>query len=353
MWWFLLLKLVAAEPENDMTPEPSSEVIGEDEDAPVPSDESEQPLSEEQRQENLRQLWSSMSDEDLTEQVFARQSSGKYDSAQEILDFLVDRNDVPYYSFLWAQNHEFMELYPVALAEYEDLLSLDLLPDLELNVRFRKAIVLDDMGFSREAVTAFRRLRRGKKLLGEGDLEKVNLLLGAALIHSGKHRCGTRLINKILPLVEADAAWYQARARHALIDVLIHSAEKKVIRGGAKTKLLVASRLQIMSAAEQQLGAIVQLYESEFILSGIISIVDAYLRFYDDVVTVPPPQEYTFQRAKIYELALLEKAEVIRRKALSFSSKGVNYAKRVGWDGEALQELTARRDALQKAIQQR
>ena len=212
------LSLAHAEPEKDA---PSSPVEAHEESldsnpetgtpsqktedvpvAPTEDTESAEPVQTDEPAA-LEEHWARLTDDVLVDQIASLHNSGKTTAAQERIQHLLNRNPSPQFFYLEAFNLELQERYSDALTRFRDLLqdleteSTEASEELILDLRFRIAIVLDDLGAHKEARDMFLELRGHPDLL-EGDLEKLQLLIGAVDMKMGKTRKGLRRIRRIL-----------------------------------------------------------------------------------------------------------------------------------------------------------
>jgi hypothetical protein len=370
MWYLILSLALAVEPgevSSESAPEdgpaeadegPSRDGASEDAPSEVVAPEEEAPPEVEVdpavARENLRKLWAATADEVHHEQIAALQRVGNYSSSGELLEFLVERSPSPLNRFLLAKNFELGEDYGESIARYEGLIGEELPPDLDLDVRFRYAVVLDDLSRQPgadpsqgpQARKGLRSLRR-HPALAAGDRARLDLLIGASDIHLGRPRRGLRRISRALRKMAdpSESSWMQARARSALVYELVRNAESFAIRG-KKDDARLKKRMKLMASAESQVVSIIQLNEPEYVLEGLLVVADAYLRLYDELVSAPVPVELEGGQIPLYRERVLEEAEFLRKKARGFYHKGVLYADHLSWKGRSRDLLEQRRDAL-------
>jgi len=286
-------------------------------------------------EDNLAAYWATLSDQELQGDIHELQDANKYNAAQDRLDFLVQRNSSPYNRYLWAKNNELLENYELALSEYDSLLeSADFDEGWRIDIRYRRGIVLDDIGRHRQAISDFKKVRRSKGV-SNLDKQQINLLIGAARINAGRSWCGVWTINRALPsfVDRTEGGWARARARTALMKELIASAESRPIRPGKKIGDDISYRQRWLKEAEAQVVGIFHLREPEYVQKSFVLLIDAYMRFYDEVVQAPPPVEFdAFQRV-IYRQKMREQAEPLRYRAKRLAKKALNYANSIAWQG--------------------
>ena len=225
--------------------------------------------------------------DDLLDQAEALQRSGQFTEAQELIDFLMKEHPYPYVHFLWAQNQEYRYDYELAIDTYSLLLKEKIDPALAIDVSYRLGVALDEKGEHKKAIRQWKQLLRSKHFPKEHQVA-VELLIGAAQIHAGQHRKGVKTINSALPKATKQQGWMQARARNALAMLLIAQADRVLLQG-KNVQSRVEERMAVLDNAEKQVIAALELDKTEYVLEGVIQVVDAYLRMYDDAISIAPP----------------------------------------------------------------
>jgi hypothetical protein len=104
-------------------------------------------------------------------------------------------------------------------------------------------------------------------------------------------------------------------------------------------------RAEHIGAAEQHVIAIVKLREPEYVLAALLAMGDAYDALQVDLVAAPPPRHLTPEQVVLYREALVERGEVLRRKALKYWELGLQEGLSVQWVGPELDGLRARLSA--------
>lgn len=302
----------------------------------------------ESAQENLWILWDELTDEEHIEQVRELQRVGRYDAAVQRLLFIQQRQDSPVIQFEMARNTELMGEYATALELYTQLHQQELEEGLQLEVAFRRALVLSDVDRHKEAIRSLRQLRR-RFSLSKDDKVVVNLALGTSELQAGKKWMGIRHIQRNLELLESGQQhpWIQARARYALAQELLdqaHSIALSPIKTGTKLNDKLQERANLILAAEKQIAVVIQLDEPEYALQGLIDIADAMLILYDDLVAVPPPTSFTPDQAVLFRERMAQDASVLQEKAFNYYSKGLRYAEQLDWPGDIQDELREKRE---------
>ena len=304
------------------------------------------PLRHEEKLANLHQLWSLKKLDALLDQAEALQRSGQFTEAQELIDFLMKEHPYPYVHFLWAQNQEYRYDYELAIDTYSFLLQEEIDPALAIDVSYRLGVALDESGAHKKAIRQWKKLLRDKHFPKEHQVA-VELLIGAAQIHAGQNHRGVKTIHQALPRATKQQGWMQARARNALAMLLIEQADGVRLQGSNVQKR-VKERMAILDNAEKQVIAALELDKTEYVLEGVIQVVDAYLRMYDDAISIAPPAPLLALERSAYQEELKDKADVLKRKAENYARKGLNYALQQGWRGIEKKEILLRIEALKK-----
>ena len=296
--------------------------------------------------ENLHSLWAQKSEEELFVQVENFHYSGQFVEAQELLDYLLNNRFSLYAYFLWAQNMEYQRDFELAVDLYQDILKEDIDPDFRMDVYYRLGLAYDDWGKPKKAIKVWRRLLKSKRFPIQ-HRSAVSLLLGAAYIHSGAYAKGVAIINKELEQATRDQNWMKARARNALAMVLIQQADRLIIRG-KDAQETIEKKMEILKQAEAQVITSVELNKSAYVLQGVIQMVDAYLRMYDDARSIPPPQKLRAYAENYYFQTLSQKSKILLLRAEDYAQKGWKYALRTNWQGIEREQIKQRLDALRK-----
>ena len=294
--------------------------------------------------ENLHILWSQKSYEELVEQVEQLHFSGQFIEAQTLLNYLLENQFTVDVYFLWGQNLEYRGDFAFAIDIYTEILEDDIDPLFALDVRYRLGIAYDDAGLPKKAIQAW------KKLLASSDFPQehraaVELLLGAAYIHNEDYKKGVFYITNGLKTATRDQDWMKARARNALAMVRIAQADE-ISLCGVDAQVSFDKRAQLLKDAEEQVIATVHLNKTSSILQGIIQMVDAYLRLYDDARTIAPPYEISYHKETIYFQTLREKSKTLLLRAENYLEKGLTIAKRQNWKGPETIEIEERLKAV-------
>lgn len=298
--------------------------------------------------DDLVESWAALSDEDLLQQAIDHRSVGDFEGARARLLLLEQRQTAPALAlYHLAICDELEEDYAAAQAGYETIVLT--WPDLPLarDARYRRAIVLEDMGRHREAVREIRVLQR------RGDWEQrdamsMELVRGAAELRGGHRRRGIRRVQRALDALEGSDAltWARARARMALTRTLLDAAAKVEIRNDRKAARRLTRRVELLTAAQDQVIAIARLGEPEYALDGLLALGDAFLLLHDDMLAAAPPRSLTPEQVEIFNEELRQRVDVLQVKAYRFYDEGVSLARRLRWQGSVAEELAQRRDAL-------
>lgn len=296
----------------------------------------------------LPEVWAAMPPDDLLQAAIDRRALGDLDGARQRLQVLDEGGALPALAgYHLAVCDELEEDYVGALAGYTTL--IDRWPDLPLadDARYRRAVVLEDLGEHKQAVAQVRELlRRGA--WDDQDRASLALIRGAAELDAGRHAAGARRVQRELAALEGtqDLSWARARARLALTRALLDQArDVGIVNDGRARKRLVA-RVALLDQAMDQVIAIGRLGEPEAALAGLLALGDAYRALHADLLSAPPPRGLTEEQVAIFRQELDQQVDVLQVKAWRFYDEGVSLATRLQWQGRIAQELKERRAAL-------
>lgn len=301
--------------------------------------------------DNLQTVWKQQSTAELLDTVHSLQRSGKYASAESILDFLLesDPENRAIVQFEVAKNWDLQEKYEIALEVYEDLYQQRLPPDLSLNVAYRRALMYSNLGYHQKAVRALRWLRY--KRLSPTDRRGVNLAYGSALLMHGNKK-GIHIIQKNLQSMQSahEQTWLQARARFTLCSYLLQEAQQIGLFADDTLSGNMDLRSNLILDAEKQLRVIMQLQEPEYALRGVEAIGDALILFYDDMVQIPPPDHFTHSQQLLFTDGIMDKAAILAHKSLEYYQEGANYASQLAWVGSVYPRLQRKSLAVKQQL---
>ena len=309
------------------------------------------PSIAEENIEKLHQLWRKRTEESLISQVEKLHYAGQFIEAQTVLDFLIDEHFSSYVFFLWAQNSEYRKDFEIAIEAYQDLLQGEIDPYLRIDVSYRIGIAYDDNKQHRKAIRIWKNLLKDP-LLAEEYIAAIQLLIGTAYIHNHQDRKGALLINKTIDRVNREQNWMKARARNALAMVLIRQADA-ISLSGKTAQSEFQKRMELLKKAEDQVIASVHLHKTVYVLQGVIQMIDAYLRLYDDSRTIMPPTPLPSHKETYYFHVMEEKSHHLLILAENYAVKGVQMTKRDNWKGPETQMLEDRVLALRKEKKKR
>ena len=296
--------------------------------------------------ENLHRLWSKQAADELFEKVEALHYSGQFVQAHTLIDYMLENHFSEDVYFLWGQNLEYRKDYAFAIDIYKQLLDEDIDPLLVLDVQYRLGIAYDDSGQSGKATKIWSKLLSDKQF-PEQHRAAVELLLGAAYIHKRELNKGVRIITKALSNATREQDWMKARARNALAMVAIVQADE-ISLSGADVPQKIEKRMSLLKSAEEQVIASVHLNKTSYVLQGVLQMVDAYLRFYDDARSIASPIELPAKLEHNYFNRLEKKSHTLLLRAENYLEKGIQTARRQQWKGEETQDLHERLQAVRR-----
>ena len=297
---------------------------------------------------SLEQVWAAMPPQELLQAAIDRRALGDVQGARQRLLVLDAGGALPELSlYHLAVCDEIDEDYIAALAGYATV--VDAWPDTDLadDARFRRAIVLEDLGEHQDAVREIRELQR-RGSWEERDRWSMELLRGAAEVDAGRLGRGARRIDRVMEALEGgeELTWARARARMAITRALLAQAADTGIVNDRRARRRLVARVALLDQAMDQVIAIGRLGEPEYALEGLMAMGDAYLALHDDLLAAPPPPGQVAAQRELFEQQLRDQVGVLQVKAWRFYDEGVALAVRVRWQGHAAELLKARRDAL-------
>ena len=292
-------------------------------------------------------VWSS---DNQVDEVHRLQRQGQYVEAGVILRGMILDTDSVDVQFEWARNLELQGKYEAAALVYDDLYKHRFKGDFGLNVAYRRALVLSNIGRHNEALRTLRRMRWRK--LRPTDRRAILLALGAAEIMAGKNRKGMLRVEKALASLETPTewSWLQARARMAICKELLHLAQNTELLLDENLNAAMDVRANWILTAERHIRMIVQLQEPDYVLQSIESLADALVLFHDDLVSLPPPVELTTTQQALLEERLAQHSEMLLEKALGYYQLADRFGSDLDWAGPELKRIQSKKQILQEEM---
>ncbi|MFZ5475660.1 MAG: hypothetical protein ACOZNI_02695 [Myxococcota bacterium] len=218
-----------------------------------------------------------------------------------------------------------------------------------VDARFRRALVLEDMGQDAAALLDVLALAKVKGL-DEDDEVTLALQRGITEVNTGKVRKGVKRIDAALAKVEAGDThrYMRAKARYTLARALLAEADGLRLDGPEKRgRRNNEQRARRVKAAEEQIVALVALNEPEWILASLVALGDSYVRWADDLEASPTPRKLSATQALIYREQVGKYVANARTKAFHAYDQGVSLATRLGWESPRVATLKERRKGLE------
>lgn len=211
------------------------------------------------------------------------------------------------------------------------------------DARFRLAGVLEELGDATGALREVEALE-GLRGLPPADALSVALQAGIAGVAAGERRA---IGDLEAALGEAEAAgshpWLRAKARYVIARALLDEADATLLVGGErKVVRRLTARAEAVAAAEQQVLAVIQVGEVEWILAALLRLGDSYRALGDALVAAPVPRRLEPAEAEVYRAEVASRAENVRRKARHAWSQGVELAARFGVESRHVATLRDR-----------
>lgn len=287
---------------------------------------------------------------DRVDEAIRVRQSGDVEAARSLLvalEPLVPAEELLWYLYQRGICEELAFRPEAALAFYDRVLELG--GPGALDARFRRVIVLEELGLFDAALLEVRAIDRARGLSPDDELT-IALQRGVTELTSGKRRVGIRRIQKALDATEGGDShrYLRAKARYHLAQALLDEADARELTGSEKrvVKRLEQRALGI-KAAERQIIALAALQEPEWVLASLVAFGDSHVRLADDLAAVPPPKKLTPEQAAIYREELGKKVENVRTKAFHAYDQGVALATRLAWESPNVTTLKERRATLE------
>lgn len=297
-------------------------------------------------------LWMSLgwATETSMDDVYRLQRQGQYVEAGEILHEMMLQEETIEHQFEWARNLELQGKYEAAVLEYDALYKHRLKGDFGLNVAYRRALVLSNVGRHREALRTLNRLRWRR--LRTTDRRAVLLALGSAEIMAGKTEKGMHRVERTLESLETPTewSWLQTRARLSICQALLGMAQETELLLTEELNALMDERANWILAAERHIRMIIQLQEPDHVLQSIEALADALVLFHDELVSLPPPEDFSTTQQKLLEDRLAQHSEMLLDKALGYYQLAERYGSDLSWTGPELPRIQAKVRVLKQEI---
>lgn len=263
------------------------------------------------------------------------------------LEPLVPPDQLPWYLYQRGICEELAFRPDAARVLYEQAIALG--GEGALDARFRRVLVLEDLGMNEAALDEVRAIDKARGLSPDDELT-VQLQRGIAELLAGKRGVGIRRIQKALDATEASDShrYLRAKARYHLARALLAEADALPLTGGERKVVRnLKGRAERIKAAEAQIIALAALQEPEWVLASLITFGDSHAKLATDLAASPPPKKLNEGQVVLYRMELDRKADNVRTKAFHAYDQGVALATRLAWESPRVATLKERRAALE------
>lgn len=295
---------------------------------------------------SLEEAWAVLPAQDLLHEGIERRLKGDREGSRQRFEALLNRDELPALAtYHVAVNDEIEERYFEALQGYEAVIAGWPDDPLVRDARFRRAVVLEDLGMARDAARQVKQLQRSEEF-DQTDGLAMALVRGSAELRAGKGR-GARRIGAALAELEGSdrLAWARARARMALASQQLDQAAKVAVVNDKRARDRLERRVGHLEAAMEEVTRIASLGEPEYALNGLLALGDGFMRLYDDILASADPPGLSPEQLTIFREELVQSSDVVRVRAWKLYDEGVTLAARVQWQGKVAEQLRARREA--------
>jgi hypothetical protein len=248
--------------------------------------------------------------------------------------------------YLVAISYEYGGDPQEALAIYDALEGAYGAGEIPEDLRFRRAECLGRLQRYREARQALKSLPRQDR--PPLDQLKIDALLGTWELELGHHRRGLRKLTHALEQAPSGVGtYYQALARHALLEQALQSAEGIPFAGSDRAKLqALQERAALIEVGNEQLAEIIRTEEVSFVLDGFLQLARAHASIARGMLAETPVSYLTEEQQVIYRQSLVEQVEGIFVKATLYCDRALELAAQMDWTGEPVPTLRAEQQAI-------
>lgn len=221
--------------------------------------------------------------------------------------------------------------------------------EVALDAHFRRALVLEDVGEDDLALAELRYLDQ-QKGLSESDDITIQLQRGISELAVGKRVKGIKHVQAALAVTEGSGGqtYMRAKGRYALVRALLEEANDLPLRGSERKVVKnLKGRAERVEAATQQIIAMTQLQEPEWVLASLVCLGDSYALLADDLAGAPVPKKLNAIQLRVYQDELAKKVQNVRTKAFHSYDQGVALATRLAWESPNAQTLIERRKEME------
>lgn len=285
----------------------------------------------------------------LLEEAVKLRQDGRGEAAARMLkelEPLIPADLFGEYLYQRAITEELLVHPPEAMHLYERVIELG--DARSADARLRLAMMLEDQGRGREALEQIRQLA-GLNAWNDADALTIQLLQGMTEIDAGMKKRGIKHVQSALDGLDGTELdlWLRARARYSLARVLYDEAmDYHLVGSDRKAARNLKKRAIRMKAAEQQLLAMIQLNQVEWILAGLLAMGDAYRDWAVELRGAPPPKRLSDNEAITWRTEIGHYADNADTKAWHAYDEGLQLALRLSWESPRIAELKARRDEI-------
>ncbi len=242
------------------------------------------------------------------------------------------------------------EDFDQALLVYEDLLRAHDDADVRRDAGFRRAVVLDQLGESRQALHQLKKVRPPSDGFDTHDRATYDLQRGVVLADAGKEARAREALEAALAIAEGrdDLTWMAGRGWAALLDMELRSAAALSLDGSEKrvTERFVTRREHLATATSILVDRLVPLEEPTWLLHALLGLGDASVALHRDLLASTVPRRLTAEQAGIYQELLREQAAGFLADGWRCYDEGAALAGRLHLDNRYARLLRERRDAL-------
>lgn len=233
-----------------------------------------------------------------------------------------------------------------ALTLYDALVADSPVGQVSDDLRFRRAECLGRLQRYEEARKELAFLSRGQR--PPLDQLKIDVLLGTWELELGRTRKGYRLLGEALARTPPEVGpYYQALARHALLEDALQSAAVLRFEGSDRAKKrALERRAALIEVGNEQLAGIIRTEQVDLALDGFLKLGQAHAAIARDMLDESPLKGLTEEQRALNRQLLGEQVEGIFVKATLYYDRALQLAAKMDWTGEPVPTIRAEYDAL-------
>jgi len=311
--------------------------------------ESQWTIHQETPAESWDALFAAAAPEDLFDDAVQRRLHGDLVGAADRLLWLrLHGDDSPATLYQLGVVYELDERFDDALGVYDLLLAELRDSELSHDVRFRRGLTLEALGYPKAALRDYHRIPSNRDW-DRSDRYTLDLVKGAVLLTLDREREGRTLVLGALKATEdtGEVPWARGRALFALANHSLRQGSAIPLKGGQeRLARQIRLRLEAIERADNYLVHVVKTQEPEWILAGLLALGDAWLALHDDLAAAPVPRGLSRWQQEHYLQLLAQQLTRFRTRAWNVYDQGLGVSGTYQVENRYTGWLRQRRDGI-------